>query len=313
MIENTNVQHEKEGVDALAWGVFIAILAAVFLLLAARNDALNHQSDDSYARNLERLAPIAGQDDLRVIFIGNSRFRYALTIGFDPMERVPLGNGRFMRSVQIADDGANYGWYQSYEPDILKLKPDAVVLLDTLITNSPVETSGSLKSLSDTIHSYVVLTLKGSNIAKNIEETRTHRFADSICFKEYETWVVQDRVNSTALRDRHDISDKNPNIVAARVFIEKLVGLGIPVIMVRLPDLKEVLDAYGVPEHIASYYGLGFVPTRTQILPNGLDQKVTWLDYPAQGKDKFCDLTHFNSVGRAEFTPWIVDYLKNIQ
>ena len=248
MNENASIRYEKEGIDALTWGALITVLFAVFLLLSAKNDAFNLQVYDSYARNLESLSQIDGQDDLRVVFIGNSRFRYALDIGFDPLERVPLNDGRFMRSVQIADDGANYGWYQSYEAQILKLKPDAVVMLDTLITNSPIESSGSLRKLSETLRSYIILKLKGSSIAASTTENRTFRHTDSACLKDYKTWMIQDRIVSTALRDRHDISDKNQNIVAARVFVEKLVGLGIPVVMVRLPDLKEILDEYGVPD-----------------------------------------------------------------
>jgi hypothetical protein len=122
------------------------------------------------------------------------------------------------------------------------------------------------------------------------------------CLTSFPPEKIEDRLTFAAHRDRHSL-DGNPNTQAARRAAGQAVRAGIPVAVLRFPSNFPVYDAHGVPAHLIDYYGLGYVPTRAQILPE-LEDDVRWLEYPRPAIADYCDFVHLNAQGRVAFSEW---------
>jgi hypothetical protein len=277
--------------------VYCALMAASGMSsdLAARVAELN-------AGLIPALNAATGPGDVKVVVLGNSRVRYGFAHGFDPAEPVKLPDGRTMHVLQFSEDVALFEQYQSLWPYIIMAKPDLIVFTDMLVSTQRRAAKVSVTNISDVIFS-AATRIAGKRTPEEEWDAARRNINDN-CPEVLKSTHVQDRLIFTAHRDNHAL-ENNPNADAARAALRQAQMAGIPVAMLRFPSNAPAYEPYGVPRHLIDFYGLGYVPTAEQFLPEQY-KDVAWLEYPRPAPDNYCDFVHFNPKGRDAFTAWLL-------
>ncbi len=288
------------------------VFGAVMILFLMLDAAVSGFASD-YAVNLnrgiiERFEEAQQEADVSVVMLGNSRMRYASTFGFDPEDIVDMPDGRKMAVLKFASNAAEFKIYSGVTDMILAAKPDYVVVMDMLLTNMrPPEQSIFLR-YSKMVYEAWLEKLKGWDPKE--EWTNDRHELELSCYDSYDLRLVNRRIESTAVRDRHSLDPEiNSNREIARDFIAKANNYGIKVIIIHLPSNRDVLDEYGVPYYYIDSYGLDHAPDKEELLPALYDQ-VTWLSYPeSEGRSAYCDFLHLNPTGREAFSQWFLEQI----
>lgn len=302
-LRDADIKHEPGALRALTLGLALGVVL-VYCLLMYATDQTTRFAEGAAERNtamLTALADPAWRDDVRVVVLGNSRLRYAMDYGFDPAQTVDLPDGRKMHIVQYAENVAMFEQYAPLWPYIIQAHPDLVVLVDMLVTTRRRSGKVSLSNFSSLLNDFIRRELRGDTPESEWDAAR-HNITDS-CLTDFNSRDVQDRLIFAAHRDNHSLTD-NENAESARSAIRQARMAGIPVAILRFPSNHEGYDPHHVPADLIDYFGLGYVPTREQLLP-GQAGAVAWLEYPAQPRSSFCDFVHFNRQGRTDFSNWL--------
>lgn len=303
-------RHEPGALRSLYLGIALGLALTYFVLILASEvfAKFGEGAADLNTAMLTQMADPAWKDDVRVVVLGNSRLRYAMTYGFDPADPVTLPDGRRLRIVQYSENVAMFDQYAPLWPYIIQAHPDLVVMVDMLVTTQRRAGEMSLQNFSGLINDYVRRKLRGDTPRSEWEAGR-HNITDS-CVVDFNARDVQDRLIFAAHRDNHSLTD-NPNAEHARSAIRQARLAGITVAVLRFPSNHEGYDPYGVPADKIDYYGLGYVPTREQLLPAQY-KDVRWLEYARQPLSSFCDFVHFNAQGRKAFSAWFLAQVEHI-
>lgn len=303
-IKAADASREPGAIRAFALGValgaalvYCALMAAsgVSAEVAARGAELN-------AGLIPALNAATEPGDIKVVVLGNSRVRYGFAHGFDPAEPVKLPDGRTMHVVQFSEDVALFEQYQALWPYIIMAKPDLIVFTDMLVSTQRRAAKVSLTNMSDVIFGALTRVVTGRTAEEEWDAAR--RNINDNCPEVLKSTHVQDRLIFTAHRDNHAL-ENNPNADAARAALRQAQMAGIPVAMLRFPSNTPAYEPYNVPRHLIDFYGLGYVPTPEQFLPEQY-KDVKWLEYPRPSPDQYCDFVHFNPKGRESFTEWLL-------
>lgn len=300
----TYTRHEPGAIRGFALGILLGA-SLVYGALMAASATMAQVGEEAQALNeslLPALVAARQPGDVSVVVLGNSRVRYGFLHGFDPAAPVTLPDGRTARVVQFGEDVAQFQQYETLWPSILAAKPDLIVFTDMLISTQRRAAKMSAQNFSDVLFQGIRRKLDGKTPAQEWEEAR--RDIKDACLPEFKSPQVQDRLIFTAHRDNHSLTD-NPNTEAARRAIRQAVQMGIPVAVLRFPSHEPAYSAYDVPRHLIDFYGLGYVPTPEQLLPDD-HAKVQWMEYPRPPAAHYCDFVHFNANGRGPFTDWLL-------
>jgi hypothetical protein len=302
MHKPADIKHEPGARRALYLGLALGVALVYFAVMTGSAVSRGYAEAAATFKEQQLAALVAARQpgEVTVVMLGNSRLRYALTHGFDPAEGVKLPDGRTLRVVQYAEDVALFQSYLPLWPEILRIRPDMIVFVDLLFSTERRSARVSLRNMSAVMYDYVVRTLTGRSDREEWERAR--RDIVDACLTSFPPEKVEDRLIFAAHRDRHSL-DGNPNTDAARRAVDQAVRAGIPVAVLRFPSNLPVYDAYGVPAHLIDYYGLGYVPSREQLLP-ARHGDVQWLEYPRPPVADYCDFVHLNARGRVAFSEW---------
>lgn len=303
-IKTADIRHEPGAIRGFALGMMLgAALVYMGLMLASAAMArVGEAAQDLSAGLLPAMVAARQPGDVSVVVLGNSRVRYGFTHGFDPAAPVKLPDGRTLRVVQFGEDVAQFQQYETLWPAILAARPDLIVFTDMLITTQRRAATMSAQNFSDMLFQGIRRALEGRSPAQEWADAR--RDINDHCLTQFNSPQVQDRLIFTAHRDNHSLTD-NPNTDAARKAIHQALLSGIPVAILRFPSLEPAYSAYGVPRHLIDFYGLGYVPTPEQLLPED-HAKVQWMEYPRPPAEHYCDFVHFSKNGRGPFTDWLL-------
>lgn len=307
--QHMKVGRESDGPFSLYAGLTIGAVLVFFILMLVLK-MHSRDNNDIYLAQLDLLQTIRdhkNSDDLTVIMMGNSRLRHASTFGFDPNEEIiNLPDGRRIFALQFAEDVAMFSSYKDIWLHILASKPDILIVQDMLFTTARRTEAMSLKAVSKVIYDYYDMIRQGMEPLDEWNRERNH-IIDEMCVKDFNRQAMQDRIIFGAYRDNHSLTD-NDNTVAMRGAISQALDAGIKVMIMRLPTNEKAIAKFGIEPHVVDYFGLGFIPSKQQLLPD-LKDKVTWLEYPAPGTEQFCDFSHLNEQGRDNYSDWLLRQL----
>lgn len=298
---------EAAGIHAFYAGIALGAVLVYILLLACQSMLATRQAEME-SLDLGLLAPLAarnGDREVTAVLLGNSRLRSAIPFGLDPAAAVPLPDGRTLRAVRYAQDVAVFGSYEKIWPAIIAARPDYIIMQDSLLTADLLVKPFSLTGFSNIIYGGIETALSGKSAAAQWDEARRNIVDFCIRPEDYNAAAMQDRLIFAAHRDRHALGGPGSHTASARAAIAQALDAGIRVAILHLPANGEMTAKFGVPLDKIDFYGLGFSPARTQLLPDDAG-RVMWFDYPAPGPGSFCDFVHFNDGGRADFTRWLL-------
>jgi hypothetical protein len=290
-------------------GIILGVALIFYLYIYALSE-FTHSAPGDMEQNL--LAPIAKHKnthtDLTAVILGNSRVRNAIKFGINPEEPVLLSNGIALWSLQIARDAAMFDSYSDVWTDILVAKPDYLFVMDILITADRVEES-SFKFVSRVLYDWLRRTLTGVDISEQKEQNRVEMI--DVCIKSFNQEVMQQRLIFSAHRDRHSLDINNTNTQFARNAIKQAIENDIKVVILRIPSNQSEADKFNVSSHLLDYFGLGYVPSKEQLLPD-MHDKVQWLNFSPLESKYYCDFVHFNLEGQEIYTEWFIDRLEEL-
>lgn len=298
---------EKDYLFSFLLGPMFAFVIIFYLLMDSAVSA--YESNNALFLNLQLVEEFKGAKDdadVSMILLGNSRLRYGADFGFDPSELTTLPDGRKMAALQYANNAAEFGVYGKIADHILLARPDYIVILDMLLTNSRPPGRSPAVKFAKMVYDAWMAKSRGLDPEEAWRSDRVNR--QSSCYAYYTLDFMNNRIGSTAKRDRHSLDPEiNENLADIRDFIAKAEESGIDVIILHYPVNSDILDRYDVPYHYLNNYGLGYAPEKEAILPQSYES-VTWMAYPAKlDKSHYCDFLHFNKKGRAAFSEWFLD------
>lgn len=299
---------EKVYFLAYIWAVCFALLLAGGLYYAAQRD-LERQAAVYRAGNrhlLDLLQEGRGKADLSAVVLGNSRLRNALAVGFDPEIPVTLPDGRRLAVVQYGIDGAGFFNFADMADDIVRLRPDYLVVMPNVLTNRRAA-QPFFMNRAVTTSLYLDRLLAGQD--RKAAWLRDRSYIVSQCYDSFSKTRMDDHLKRLALRDFHSLDPANGDYMKALDFLKRARDAGIAVIMLDLEPNMEMLDALGVPPVLVDYPGLGHAPSCGDLLP-GLADQVKWVRYyPVEAARHYCDFMHLNDRGRTAFTAWFLALL----
>ncbi len=305
MIVQGKKSPEKVFLLAIIWAPVFAFLIACGLYFAAVSELKAHVKtyDRGNAALLAAFEKTKQGADGSMIVLGNSRLRHAFTAGFDPREMSVMPDGRRFAVLQLGFDGAGFAAFSDMTNDILRIKPDTLVMMPNVLTNRRA-TQPFFMDKAVTITMYLNRALGG--ITPEHSWNYERQYLISQCYSTLLDKRMDQHLDLLAQRDAHDMSAANEDYAAAKSFLARAHAAGIKIVMLDLEPNRDMLEGLGVAAHRIDYPGLGRSPSCRELLP-GLADDVRWLSYyPAEGGAHFCDFMHLNAEGRAAFTSWFL-------
>lgn len=302
-----DIKREKDYLFSFLLGPIFGFVMIFFLLMDSSVSAFEGNNALFLNLGLIKQFEEAREDaDVSMILLGNSRLRYGSTFGFDPAALTTLPDGRNMASLQFARNAAEFKTYSEYTDRILLARPDYIVILDMLLTNSRPPDRSPVIKFSKMVYEAWMERWRGMEPQDAWQRARTDR--QNSCYAYFTLDFMNNRIETTASRDRHSLDpEENANLALVREFIGKAVDRGIKVIVLHYPMNRSILDRFDVPYHYLDHAGIGYTPAPQDVLPETHD-RVIWASYPEPlGPEYYCDFLHFNKKGRDVFSDWFLN------
>jgi hypothetical protein len=301
--------HEEAYLYALALGFALAVIVVV---IAVKYSAASRVEDSSIhdISNVERFAGTSKKADYSIIMLGNSRLRHAIRTGFTPDDYLILENGQKLAVLQYAINGAQFKDFVYMTDDILRAQPDYLLIVDSVISNArSMDNIGAI--LSKIVFEHLTGFLTGRDPQQYWQQERAELVES--CYGKYTREMVRARIKTTRERDSHSLDPAvNENVGLVRDFIRQALTQKIKVIILTLPPNLEILEQHKIPVYMLDFYGLGYVPTPEQLLPELHDEVLWWNYVHPFGKENYCDFVHLNEEGQPIFEKWFLGKIQEL-
>jgi hypothetical protein len=305
-------RYEGKRLMALVWGIVIAAdVITLLYFMAGQKNIERYVTNDFNAQIIREFEQVKQNADLSVVLFGNSRMRHAITFGFDPKEIVRLPDGRKMAVIHFAPDAARFDLYSDVTYRVLKSEPDLIIVQDSVISNAR-NTVPNMVGWSKTVSAFLERMVTDIDDYKLWYDDRMYVATPDECMKEFTRWGLDRQLAFNADRDRHELSEENLGYRQARDFINWALAENIKVMIVSVGSNTQMLDRFDVPSHKTDFYGLGFYPSKKQLLPEN-HERVRWLEgMPPLESSFYCDYVHYNKKGREVYTSWLLKRISEI-
>lgn len=307
-----HILREKRYFWSFVWALVLAVdLIAVTFFMAGQELRQRYVANDYNQELIESFAAQSKKADVIAILFGNSRLRHAVTFGFSGDDLVWLPEGRTLAALQFAPNAGRFDLFAQITPLVLDLKPDMVIIQDSVISNDKPVVPGLIK-ISRLLYNYLFVTPDAVDGRAQWRHDRTALLAEKECLKQFNKEDMDKQMAFDAARDRHNLSARNESYAQAREFIAQALAHGIKVAVIAVPPNMEALDRFGVARHEVDFFGLDHVPEQAELLPSTQD-KIFWISGPPRlPKGRYCDFVHLNAQGREIFSSWLLEQVSSL-
>ena len=304
-------REEREYLNSFFIGPVLGLAVIFYLLMTAAigSNKVNYEFDHNI-EIMDTFKDSASKADVSLVILGNSRLRNGVTFGFDPGKLADLPDDRKLAVIQYAENAGIYKHFEYLEGHILDAKPDYLMIVKPVLTNSRAADDLSIY-YARIVYDYIKDIFFKRDAHKAWWNARY--LPEERCFDELTPAQMQSRLETTENRDQHSLNPvTNTDLANAREFIRTALSSGIKVILLDIPPNMEVLDHYNVPRHVLDFHGIGYTPSYEELLPE-LHDRVLWWEYEdTGGKKHFCDFVHFNEPGRELMSQWILEKIRRL-
>lgn len=297
----TVLLRERKYLWAPFWGALffvMIILGTVFWFLYYTLTTAYHE--DFNGDLLAQFAAHKADTDLSVVMLGNSRLRNATRAGYSVEKVYSLPDGRTVTFLQLAKNAAALEAYRRLLPEILHLRPDVLVVQDSLVSNFKTARFMPIDLFRTALDFYIDRIKTVSPYEKWYEMRNTPVECKP---RKYDREEMENYLNYKR-NIRHTLGDENPNFVLSQGLVRNALALETTVVMLRIDPYVDYFNRMDVPLYRSTFHGLGREPTHEELLPDDYGN-VLWWRYTETKDENYCDMIHVNENGAAAFTDWL--------